>query len=219
MTCQEDVVSLRRRIRVAAAGRNRDMLLHAMGYRRVTTERRARLRAVLADDLLGLETGGFDFRYDADGFVRALCEALGMSPPDYETGLEAARATAAHRRAFAPYIRVDTDFRRTTQPLFVLSMLECRRRIQLPRALRDLSAIGQIHKARGIVIAHYRNYAGVLEFWGDITGYRFFYEPGACVVFDTQGNVETIEPASAQHDAANTARLFIAGRDLSSVIG
>lgn len=219
MTCREDVANLRRCIRVAAAGRSGDALLRAMGYRRVTAERRARLRAVLADDLLGLEAGGFDFRYDARGFVRALCEALGMSAVDYEPGLKSLETIAAHRRTFAPYIVVDTNFRRATQPLFVLAMLECQRRIHLPRALRDLPATGQIHQARDIVVAHYRSHDGRLEFWGDIKGYRFFYEPGACVVFDTHGNVETIGPASNHHGVTKTASLSIGGRDLSQAIG
>ncbi|ROO27582.1 hypothetical protein [Salinisphaera japonica] len=219
MTCRDDVANLRRCIRVAAAGRSGDALLQAMGYRRVTAERRARLRAVLADDLLGLEAGGFDFRYDARGFVRALCEALGMLASDYEAGLRAMETTAAHRRTFAPYIAVDTNFRRSAQPLFVLAMLECQRRIHLPRGLRDLSAVGQIHQARDIVVAHYRSHAGRLEFWGDITVYRFFYEPGACVIFDTHGDIETIGPASGQHGAIKTASLSIGGRDLSQAIG
>lgn len=219
MTKQDEIAALRRRIRVRVAGRSTATVLHAMGYKRITPERRARLARVLDDELLGMEAGGFDFRFDARAFVNALCCALDMPPADYVNALDALVRVAENRRRFAPYIRVETDFVRRNQPLFVLALLERKRCVDLPRQIRDAAPVAQIRWAGELVAAHYRANDGHLDAWGRITRYRFFYAPGARAVFDTTGRVVSVGPANDGEPVAGNASLSVARKDMTQVVG
>lgn len=68
----------------------------------------------------------------------------------------------------SPYIFVDTGFRRASQPIFVLAMLENRRRIGVERErCNDLDYVGRL------AVAHYREQQGELMLWGPIQHYHY----------------------------------------------
>lgn len=69
---------------------------------------------------------------------------------------------------FSPYIFIETGFKRASQPVFVLAMLENRRRIHvLPERRDDLDHIRQL------VVEHDQSYQGHLELWGRVECYRY----------------------------------------------
>lgn len=69
---------------------------------------------------------------------------------------------------FSPYIFVDTGFQRASQPIFVLAMLENRRRIGVERErCNDLDYVGRL------AVAHYREQQGELMLWGPIQHYHY----------------------------------------------
>lgn len=70
--------------------------------------------------------------------------------------------------SFSPYIYVETGFRRENQPIFVLAMLENRRRIGVERdRCDDLEYVGEL------AAAHYHEQQGALMLWGPIQHYHY----------------------------------------------
>lgn len=212
-----DAVNLRCQIRVAAAARSPAEILGAMGYRRITPARRERLERVLADELLGLGSGGFDFRYDARGYVNALCQALDLDAEIWTHVVDAIADRAARRRAFAPFIVVETDFKRTTQSIFVIALMEGRRTLVFPVVFRDRSPIEQLRQAGETVTRHYQDHDGQLMFWGRILRYRFFYAPGAQAIFDVSGCIERFDRAASDAGAVH-AYMTLGGQAMTPLI-
>ncbi len=181
--------ALRQAARLQAARRHPDALLRSMGYGRVNAQRRARLARVLNDDLLGLDHGEFDFRFDSLGFARALCEALDLPVDMVEAGLTGLHQLVARRRAYAPSMFVDTGFKRKSEPVFVLAAMEGKRWISFERTFRDLPAIQQIHTAGEHAREHFEMHGGVLPLWGAIQRYVFFHAPERSLWLAPDGRV------------------------------
>lgn len=179
-----------------------------MGYGRATPQRRDRLARVLDEDLLGLDDGAFDFRFDSLGFVEALCKALDLSAETIEAGLADLRALVARRRAYAPSMFVETNFKRRNEPLFALSAMESKRWIVFERSFRALPAIKQIHVAGKRTRSHYNEHDGVLPLWGTIQHYVLFLTPETTLLLGIDGRVVESDPAAR----INTVNLSIGGR-------
>lgn len=186
-----------------------------MGYRRVDEKLLTRLDSVLGDELLGLDSAGFDFRYSRDEFLIALCTALAIDPALRDAEHARIRALVSHRNtAFHPVLFVDTGFKRRNEPIFVLGLMEPRRWLGFERAFVDQDLGAQFAAARERVVAHYRNTDGVLPVWGVIQRYLFQYANDSVLIFDTGGR------AIGETDAvrADRAATNIRGRDAVSVI-
>lgn len=205
---EDSVLALRQALRMQAARRSPDELLQRMGYGRVNEQRRARLVRVLDDDMLGVDDGEFDFRFDSLGFVRALCEALDLPVDMIEQGLSDLQQAVARRHAHSPSMFVDTGFKRKNEPVFVLAAMESKRWISFERSFRDLSAIRQICVAGERARAHFEIHAGILPLWGVIQRYVFFYAPDITLCLNTQGQV--VDDGSGAH--INVPRLSVNGR-------
>lgn len=193
-------------LRVATTGA--DAVLAKMGYRRVTDRLRKRLESVLASEDLGLDQSHFDFRFNGLEFLRALCAAAELEPAYYEAKiLEIETMVAEDRRAFRPYLWVDTHFRRKSQPIFALALSEPQRYVDFPARFWRLPPEKQLSMAQGKVRWHMTETGGELGIWGSICGYFFFYSENNAYELDTEGNViahhEGIRPGSrAEHPAA-----------------
>lgn len=206
--CEETILALRQAVRLQAARRSPDELLRRMGYGRVNAQRRARLVRVLDDDLLGMDDGEFDFRFDSLGFARALCEALELPVDMVEQGISDLHQSVARRRAYAPSMFVDTGFKRKNEPVFVLAAMESKRWISFERTFRDLPAIQQICIAGKRAKEHFEVHDGVLPLWGEIQRYVFFYAPEITLYLNTHGQVVENESEARIH----RARLSVNGR-------
>ena len=194
---------------------SRDELARRMGYRRVDEKLLARIDYVLGDALLGLDASHFDFRYSGDEFLVALCDALDIDPDLRAAEHARIRALVSHRNtAFRPVLFVDTGFRRRSEPVFVLGLMEPRRWLRFDRAFVDQDLGRQFAVASERVISHYRDSGGVLPLWGVIQRYQFQYADTAVLIFDTEGR------AVAETDAirANRATTTLHGADATAVI-
>lgn len=207
--------NLRHEIARRANRLRRSELAARMGYRRVDEKLLARFDAVLGDELLGLDSSGFDFRYSRDEFLVALCDALAIDPALRAAEHARIRAVVDHRNtAFHPQLFVDTGFKRANQPIFALAAMEGKRWLGFERAFVDLDLAAQFAAARERVIAHYAETGGELPLWGVIQRYLFGYDHDAVLVMDTTGR------AVAETDAirASRAAVTVSDRDATPII-
>lgn len=119
-----------------AAQFSREDILQRMGYQRQNGTLRQRLERVLTSEYFGLEKGGFDLRFSGPEFVRALCRVLDMDPEIIDQRIASIQQYLEEERsAFKSYIWVDTGFKRPSQPIFALALLEHQRYLGFPKGL------------------------------------------------------------------------------------
>lgn len=148
-------------------------------------EDRQHLEDVLSDPLLGLDRGYSDVQY-----LRALCDALGLSVADE---IEAVREDVHQvRYGFRPYLFVDTGFKRSDRPgmpIFVLACLESRRRVNLSRLAKIQPRAVVIREAQNLVRDHCAQSGGEIELWGTIKRYFLVLGDSDRVEIDVAGRV------------------------------
>ena len=177
-----------------ARERSRDDILKAMGYSPVRQSSRDRLDKVLADDTLGLEGKDYDLKYDSRGFLKALCEAVGLDYEKHEAEVDEIQDwIVTEREAFQPYLFADTGFKRADRPdmsVVILAALESKRNLRLSREARLAPRDKVIEEAVEMARSHYRETGGELEVWGTIERYLLFLAPGESVVIGTDGSIQ-----------------------------
>jgi len=175
-------------IRVAAKSHND--ILKTMGYVRPTAANRKRLQRVLECPNFGLGGGGFDFKYSSKDFLGALCRAVGMEKLVVEQRIaKLITRLEQERRAFKPYIWIDTDFMRKSQPLFALAACDHQRYLQFVEGFWRYSLTDQLGEAQSRIRAHVAETGGELGIWGKIKQYWFYYEKNAAYLFNLHGEV------------------------------
>ncbi len=112
----------------------------------------------------------YDFKYTKDQFFEKLCEVLEIDKELIERTRQKIKEITAEKRAYEyAYIYVNTNFIRTTEPIFVLAFMESKRRIRLNADdflfKSDKEVLNKISK---IVKNHYRKTGGELFMWGKI---------------------------------------------------
>ena len=168
----------------------RSKIAAALGYKASDERFMGRLNAIIEDELLGLESGGFDFRFTGEEFLRALCEFADLDVDFVDNEIERINEVINHRKtAFKPFLFVDTGFKRSTQPIFVLGFSEGFRRLTFAPSFRDLRVVDQVEVARKRVVEHYAESDGELTVWGTIQRYVFHYGDGLAVAIDVHGNI------------------------------
>lgn len=194
---------------------SRSELASRMGYRRVNEKLVARIDAVLNDDLLGLDSSGFDFRYSRHEFLVALCNALAIDSALRNAEHARICALVDHRNtAFRPRLFADTGFIRRNQPIFVLGLMESTRWLGFERGFVDKDPSERFAAASRRVIAHYRETDGELAIWGTIQRYLFQYAADAVLIFDTAGRAI----GETDRIRAGRATATVGGHDVSSVV-
>lgn len=137
-----------------------------------------------------LKNGNFDFVFSAEEFVVNLCRVCEIQSDICSTQIQ--EAIAFNKELFkfdGCYIYVDTDFKRTGEPIFVLAAYEGRRRI-FDFDKRDFvyKTIDEIlQRVSTIVQEHYKSNHGELPLWGTIKHYVLHIFDKE-YVFDTSGN-------------------------------
>jgi hypothetical protein len=125
-----------------------------------------------------LHSGYYDFKYTAEGFLKKLCLILDI--PYDELSIELQQLSIEVQQLSSNYIFVNTNFKRTTEPIFALAFLESKRRLKVPT--KDLEVVSKI------VRQHYIENNGVLNIWGKIKNY-VFHSANKTYIFDTDGNL------------------------------
>ena len=138
-----------------------------------------------------LMQGMYDFKYTADQFFEKLCEVLEIDKKLTEEARQEIKKIVAEKRAYEyAYIYVNTNFKRTSEPIFVLAFMESTRRIRLNAddflLKSDEEVLKEISK---IVKNHYKETGGELFIWGKIKNYVYDHKDGKSYIFDTDGNL------------------------------
>ena len=117
---------------------------------------------------------------------------------------------------FRPFIFIETNFHRNSEPIWLLALAEKWRRVPVSTELSNRPLEEQIQVLGTIIEQHHKQSEGILELWGKIQCYKYFYEEDRCIIFDPEGQViknseESCYPSSA-------ATLSVKGRDLTKLL-
>ncbi|MDO8863685.1 hypothetical protein Q6D67_18485 [Haliea sp. E1-2-M8] len=185
-----------------------DNILRAMGYsERALVRAGKRLQAVLADPDLGLGAGRYDFRFSSREFLRALAGAVSVDAKETDRRIDdIERELRRLRQLFKPWIFVDTQFKRSGEPIFLLAWTEYMRRLPLPEKACLLSRDELTRFAAKRIREHYRKTEGHLLLWGAISEYKLVVSDAEQVAMDREGNVLHGEPLRLGGSAVMTLR-------------
>ena len=160
-----------------------------------------------------LESGHYDFLYDAKGLLRRLAELSGVESEKLDH--EIASAEERQKRIAAmqtPYIFAETHFRRKNEPIFILAFMEIRRRIVLKKKTmldRPLDEI--LEEVSEMIRRHYLQNEGRLTVWGKIHAYSYHHIDGSVYLFATDGTLQEVLPKAEEEPKAT---LSVGGREI-----
>ncbi|MFT4629633.1 MAG: hypothetical protein ACI9WC_002924 [Arenicella sp.] len=162
-----------------------------MGYNRHSAVSAAkRIKHVLKDNCLGLDTGKYDFKYSNEEFLFKLISTLGLDVANYEADLKSVTELREDKKnRYKSFVYIDTGFKRTTEPIFALALCEGQRRIYLDYDVRVRPLYEQVEFVQSLVKKHNRDKHGNLGIWGDIQRYIFFYANGSKLSISTDGAI------------------------------
>ena len=93
------------------------------------------------------------------------------------------------------YLFVNTNFKRTTQPIFVLAMMENKRYIKMNMKelyFKDIDS--KLNLISSFVKKHYKENNGKLEIWGNIQSYQYHINK-EIYIFNSTGTIIKVELA------------------------
>lgn len=179
-------------------------LIQSMGYKSIDTGRKTLQSLLDVDDIYEwIKTGSFDFRYTSKAFVAKLCKVLEVDEIDYHVILDKYEYRASLINAEPDsYIFINTNFKRSSQPIFVLAIKEHIRRIRLKKELLlDMSKEEVVLYVSALVKEHFKESKGELDLWGKIDNYVLHYKKKEEIFFNKEGQVtpkQTVNESSAQ---------------------
>ena len=203
-----------------AAQHSESEILKGMGYSQPSEKNLKRLRSTLSSPNSMLDTPGYDFRYDQSQFLHALCEFLGLCRPEVEQHIAKVKARLdSIANAFKPFVWVDTDFKRKSEPLAVLAMIESQRYIHFPDDFYLHSLEVQLDLAGERAALYYEQTEGELPLWGRIERFRFYVAEAEAYILDKHGKVVGKHQGPVDNKAGFTAEakaaVSAANRDTS----
>ncbi len=124
-----------------------------------------------------LHCGFYDLKYTAQEFFEKLCKYLSIPDKDIKTELQKQNILHKEKEKFKDcYIFVDTNFKRTTEPIFALAFCESIRRFKLSSdKFLFKSNIEILELVSNAVKKHYSLSRGELDIWGKIANYIFHF--------------------------------------------
>jgi len=209
---------LQKRIQQAMQDRDPADLVRAMGYRNKKSQSVAiqRLKQTIEDPWLGLGAEGkFDLLYGSVEFLRTLANLLMIDPDAVEQGIaEIERLYQYDRSLYRRKIIIQTNFKRESEPIFVLAFASSLRYIPLSQEINYLPEEECIVAVGKIIRSHYQETGGSLLIWGTITHYLLNIGEGRQLVFDTNGELDENRDPGSQFSATLTLK----GRDITTVM-
>ena len=166
-------------------------VLKEMGYSSTAIDKaNTRLANLLADPLLGVGSGGYDFKYSNREFLIVLCRILDINSNLVDMFLKDSKELAIRKaKAYRSHIFIDTGFKRTTQSIFVLAFMGSKRNISFSIEECILPKMQQIEIASNKARVHYKESKGSLKLWGDIDRYVFQCEENIRIIIDKDGEI------------------------------
>jgi hypothetical protein len=148
-----------------------------------------RIQRVIDDPDLGLDAGAFDLKYSDEEFLKKLIQILEMDSPAVSREIEQISDDAFEiRMLYKPWMWIDTGFKRTHEPIFVLAFIEHFRRMPIPETA-GLPLDEQIERVKNWIVSHYQENDGKLFIWGNIKKYWFHYGEDQVIAFSPDGTV------------------------------
>ena len=162
-------------------------LAKSLGYSS-TQKLSERIEAVINSDTLSLDSSHYDFHYSTPEFIRKLCEALTIPPTLCNKIVAEVEAEIQIKKfRFKSRLFIETNFKRTSQPIFMLSVLEGRRYLPI-EGIQGIDLNDQLKYIQRLIRSHYSEQT-VLEVWGEISQYVYFYDEKMIIIFSTSGEV------------------------------
>lgn len=161
-----------------------------MGYnRRTAIKAGERLKALLASDDLGLDKG-YDLKYTSKQFLQQICSLLMIPPNEFDAAIaEIMEYKDKLEKAFRGWIFVDTNFKLKNEPIFILGLIENKRRIRPEPEFNLLPVHEQIEKVQKMVRQHYKENDGEVFIWGKIQRYLFHYSENDVLAISPDGQL------------------------------
>ncbi len=138
-----------------------------------------------------LDKGYYDFRYDSHTLLKTLCELLDIPRTDYETAIQEYEDKKRKLQALQdPYIFVYTNFKRQSEPIFALALMEGKRRIKIDKEMYLSKSEEEVHTyISNAVKLHYKLCNGKLSLWGKIKSYIYYDTKGKKTVYSVLGDI------------------------------
>jgi len=197
---------------------SQDELLRTMGYHNLKTGHKTLQKFLDTDSIyLWLKIGNFDMKYDSESFLRALLKAVNFSASLSKDEIqESQKRLGCIARMKKSYIFIDTHFKRSGAPIFVLAMMEGRRHISIDKELLVYKSKTEIFEEIGKIIRqHYLAHEGRLDLWGEIYMYVYHHNDGNKYIFNPDGTLsedhEDIPESKAELRIGNQKITFMQG--------
>jgi hypothetical protein len=199
-------------------------LFEFLGYKKVASGRIAKIRALLSDPQLGMSSSGYDFRYSNRELILTLADALGLDPGWSRAELARIEAEiAAYAAAFKPYIWIDTGFKRSSEAVWLLALLESRRYLHLERdqLTQYLSSNfeDRLVLVQDLVRQHAKDCGGELPVWGVIQHYHFYYAENQAIKLLANGDFAGEYVGKVPNQAVLTIKSREVGSSLGKLLG
>ena len=169
---------------------DKNELLKSIGYKNVEAKQLQRLDKIISSPILALDSSDYDFKYTNQEFILAICDSMQLDLNQAQQYINAAQTDIVKtQKAFKPYIWIDTNFKRTTQPIFALAVSESQRHIFFKEDFWLSPKPVQLQQAQLKIKTFMKEKNGVAGIWGKAQQFLLFVEKDFAYVFDTQGNV------------------------------
>ena len=172
-------------------------LSQRMGYSNV--EKGAdRIRRVVQDNSLGLVEGEWDGVYSSEQFLKKLVNLLDpdLDKTAYMHEIEKLKRDAYTANfGYRPWIFVDTQFVRNSEPIFALAFAEHLRRIKIGHEIIGLDGDEALAVIRGAVLNHFdqlKEHADghrYLPVWGRVHRYCCHISEDTTIILSTAGDL------------------------------
>ncbi len=150
-----------------------------------------------------LSSGHYDLKYTAEQFVEKLCSTLDLAPNLLNDELANYEKTVKEYQKWEEaYIFVNTNFKRQSQPIFALALMENYRLIfpneekLIFKSDKEVLAI-----ISDFVSSHYQSNKGELKMWGKIDNYIYHHCDSKTYTFDIKGKLLKDAPGISEDHA------------------
>jgi len=115
-----------------------------------------RIESMINSRYLDLDKGGFDLCYSTPELINKLARVLDIPTIVCDKVTEEINAELlAKSKCFKPYIFIETNFKRTSQPVFMLAALQRNRFLEVEEEVEALSLNAQLQQVQEQIKEHY----------------------------------------------------------------
>jgi len=165
-----------------------------------------RIDTVINSNTLSLDSSHYDFHYSTPEFIRKLCEALTIPSAFCNKIIDEIEADLQIKKfRFKSRLFVETNFKRKSEPIFALAALNGRRYLPV-EGFQGIDLNDQLKYIQRLIQSHYAEQT-VLEVWGEISQYVYFYDEKTIIIFSTSGEViDSVEKYSTSRATMSLRR-------------